>query len=171
MTKSEIAWMMLGVLCIGIFIGVAASCIVVVNSANAEEELTYQCWVLCEPESDVLIRTGAGKRYSVCGSAMCGQLLWTDWKEKNGWLHIVDLKNETGEGWIYEGYVVFEEPDAVDKNMQVTGCRRVACRRWIDGKRKGWAKSGSSVFVYVITSEWAVTNKGYIQSDYLKNIE
>ena len=54
-SRSELAWMIAGVLAIGMFLGVALSCFVVIRAAEAED-IRYPCWALCQPGTEVLIR-------------------------------------------------------------------------------------------------------------------
>ena len=166
--RQDIAWLIIGVLLAGIFIGVCIASIVVINTANAEDGIVYDVWVMCQPDSEVMIRQKPGKQARVIGAAGCGQKLHTDWKERDGWLHLIDLANETGEGWIHMGYVACVEPKAVNDWMTVAHCRRVAARKGIDGKRQAWVKSGKRVFVYMVADVWAVTDKGYIHLEYLE---
>lgn len=170
MTKREWIAHSIGIFIAGIFIGVVLSCIACLGwGADAEaEELTYRCWAMCQPDSEVMIRSAPGKHAEIVGAAGCGQMMWTDWREKGEWLHLVDLSNETGEGWIYIGYVVFEEPERVDREMTIISKGRVACRKWIDGKRNRWAKNGETVEVFWMTREVAVTNRGFIRTEFLK---
>ena len=79
----------------------------------------------------------------------------------------MDVANETGEGWIHGGYVVWQEPRTVNAEMIVTGGRRVACRNSIGGKLVRWAQRGATVTVYLTDGEWAVTDKGYVMLEYL----
>lgn len=166
--KQDIAWLIAGVLAIGIFLGVALCCTVALISEAQAEELTYRCWVMCRPGSEVMVRERPDRSSPCTGAVVCGEELRTDWKEKNGWLHLVGLANETGEGWVHQGYVVFTEPKKVDEEWTVTG-GRVACRKCIEGRRTAWAKSGSRVKVYLVADEWAVTDRGYIMKQYLQS--
>ena len=171
MTKRELAWMIAGVLAIGMFLGVALSCFVAIRAAEAED-MRYPCWALCRPGTDeqpneVLIRAKPEKRAEVVGAVSCGQRMITDGKEKSGWIHVTELANETGDGWISARYVVYCEPRMINAEREIVGGGRVACRKWIDGKRTAWAKSGSRVTVYAVADGWAVTSKGYIQSRYI----
>lgn len=165
--RQDIVWLVIGVFVAGIFMGVVISCAVFANAALAED-LTYDCWTMCQPGSEVMIRAKPSRQAEAVGAAGCGERLRTDWREKDGWLHLVDVSNETGDGWIHMGYVVFQEPRTVGAEMTVAGCRRVACRKSMNGKRTAWAKSGSRVVVYMIADEWAVTDRGYIQAAYLR---
>ena len=165
--KKEVVWLVAGLLAIGMFVGVALACTVMMISSAEAEDLTYPCWIMCKPGSEVMIREKPDKRAGTVGAAASGRRMWTDWQEKNGWLHLVDVNNETGEGWIYEGYIVFTEPREVNAEMTVSGSGRVACRKCISGKLKTWAKVGSTVTVYMTDGEWAVTDRGYIQWEYI----
>jgi hypothetical protein len=172
MTKREIAWLMAGTIAVGIFLGVALSCVIYLSNAAAEDGLVYRCWILCNPEpgNEVMIREAPRKGSAAVGAAACGKQMWTDWREKDGWLHLVDVNNETGEGWVSMAYVVFSEPVTGERKAEVTGCKRVACRQGIDGKRKRWAKRGATVTIYAEADGWAVTDEGYIQTEYLGEV-
>lgn len=167
MNRKERIYYEIGVAAIGIFLGVALFCLQVITGAHAEEVETWNCWVMCQPGSEVLIRDKPKKRAEIVGAAASGSRMRTDYEERNGYLHLVDVNNETGDGWIYAGYIVYEEPDATETEMLIDSRGRVACRRWIGGKRKSWAKPGSSVTVYMTADGWAVTDRGYIRCEYL----
>ena len=90
----------------GVFLGVMLFAIAVLlwSPAAAEES---SCWILCRPGTDgapneVLIRERPQKRAEVVGGVTAGTRVRTDWQEKGGWLHLVDVNNESGEGWISE---------------------------------------------------------------------
>jgi len=172
LTRTELAWMVAGILAIGMFMGVALSCFIYMNSAQAED-MHYYCWVMCRPGtgSEVMIREKPGKDGRIVGAAGCGTKLETDWKEKNGWIHVVELANESGEGWVHEGYVVFREPEMIGEAREIVGGGRVHCRKCVDGKHAAWAKAGSYVMVYAMADGWAVTEKGYIQSRFIGGAE
>lgn len=131
----------------------------------AEEEM--DCWVICQPDGYVNVRKGPGNHREVIGYAVAGMHCRTDGKEKNGYLHIIDASTEYGFGWIHSGYVVFSEPEAMDREMTVKASGRVACRDRIDGKRRGWVRKGDTIRVYWRTRSWAVTENGFIQTKYL----
>lgn len=170
-SRKDLVWLIAGILAIGIFLGVALSCFIVIQAAEAEDGMMYHCWILCKPGTEVMLREKPGKRAEVVGAMGCGQHMLTDGKEKSGYVHLVDVANETGDGWVYAGYVVYTEPEIVNEAREIIGGGRVACRKWIDGKRTAWAKSGSYVQVYATADGWAVTGKGYIQSRYIGGAE
>ena len=92
----------------------------------------------------------------------------TDWKMKDGWLHCVNLPLEMTEGWICAGYMVKDKPEAVNAVCSVMGDGRVALRKEVDGERRAWVKPGKSLKVLWRSSEWSLTNSGYIRSEFLE---
>lgn len=161
-------WMMLGVVAIGVFLGIAAVCCIAIGSiGSAKAEETRDCWVMCRPGSDVMIREKPGKRARAVGAACSGAHYTTDDMEADGWIHLVGVANETGEGWIFGGYIVYREPERVDAERTIRSNGRVALRRWIGGKRTGWIRDGQKVRVYWMTGKVAVTDRGFIAAEYI----
>ena len=137
------------------------------SEAEAEEIEGRQCWVLCKPDGSVVnIRRKPGGE--IFGGAICGSDMLTDEKVSGGYLHVFDLAAEESKGWISTRYIVYDEPEAVHRMMTVHADGRVACRKWIGGKVNSWAYDKETVFVYVISYEWAVTDRGYIRSEFLE---
>lgn len=134
------------------------------------EPITEQVWVLCDPDSYVTLRSGPGKSKADFGGVQCGAELWTDGKTKNGYLHVMEIPAEESEGWIVCRNIVYDRPHEVNAEMEIEAEGRVACRKWIDGKVKGWAYSGDVVTVYWMSASWAVTNRGYIRSKFLSEV-
>ena len=134
-----------------------------VNYAVAEEEY----FILCRPGAEVNIRERAKLRSPIVGCLGFGDRVISDGKEKNGFIHVIDLLAEVSEGWIYKGLLVEDEPVASQGKAQVFNAGRVACRKYADGKRIGWLKDGSEVEVYAISEEWCVTDHGYIKTEFL----
>jgi len=143
--------------------------------ARAEEENELQCWVMCRPAIGdkpgdyVNLRLWASKDTSTCGFLEAGDTFHTDGKTKNGFVHVLDRGD--ADCWIFAGYVVFEEPVVCLENYVCVSKGRVAIRKWIDGPQNPahpWLRSGSEVFVYMISGDWAYTSKGFIQAKYLE---
>lgn len=153
----------------GIFMGVMLFAVMVLlwSPACAEDVTAYRCWAFCEPDSEVMIRARPGKQAPVVGAAGSGEQLWTDWEESGSWIHLVDVSNESGTGWISKEHVVFDEPVRLDLEGVIRGKGRIACRQGIDGKLKRWAKPGQELTVYWFSQEWTLTDLGYIQSQYV----
>lgn len=166
-TRRDEIFFRIGMAAIGVFLGVAFFCLTVIlcSPAMAEESTVY---VICHPDSEVLIREAPGRKKPVVGAAHCGERIWTDWEEENGYLHVIDLNNETGDGWIFASYTAGNEPKVIDAQMTVTGKGRVACRKYPDGKRTRWLKPGDTVTVYRSADGWSITSKGWIRTEYLR---
>ena len=174
LNSKERFWLELGLGAIGAFLGVAIFCLAVLLwSPACAEGMRYSCWAFCQPgtedhPNEVNIRANPGKHSEIVGAVRCGTQLWTDWEERNGWIHLVDVNNETGEGWISEQYIVFDIPYNIDAEGVIKGKGRVACRDGIDGKLIGWASPGDMLKVSWVSNEWAVTDRGYISMDYVE---
>ena len=67
-----------------------------INSVARADVITEEVWVLCEPDGLVNIRSRAGGR--VVADARCGDVMWTDNKSRNGFLHVTELNAEVDEG-------------------------------------------------------------------------
>lgn len=126
-----------------------------------------QCWILCQPDSFVNVRERAKKTSAESGRLECGDTAQTDGAIKNGFLHLNDAPTESGEGWISKGYIVYSEPVKIMKKVNVCSFNRVACWRYIGGKRRCWVTGNDIVMLYYVSEEWSVTNKGYIRTKYL----
>jgi len=123
-------------------------------------------WVFCNDA--LLVREGPKKTFTATGELEPGTQVWTDGKVCNGYCHLVNLANESGDGWVRNIYLTDEEPEKVSAEATVISKGRLAARRTVNGERKAWLKPLSTITVYWITSEWAVTNKGYVMSKYLE---
>lgn len=134
---------------------------------NAEEG-SETVWILCQPDSYVTIRSGPWKKSSEAGRAYAGDDFQTDGRKKGQYLHMVHVPNELGEGWISLQYVTYTQPEIYEQGETFTvNVKKVNCRMCIGGRRRGTMKRGAEVTVYLMSADWAVTNKGYIQSKYL----
>ena len=145
------------------------ACIAGIAAADEYEELD-SVYCLCQPDSWVTIRFSPKKAYNECGGAYLGMEFKTDWKEKNGFLHIYGFF-EAGEGWVAKRYMSIWEPEIYQEGVKTTvAVSKVNCRQTIGGKRRGTLKKGAEVTVWAETPEWCVTNYGYIQTQYLEEI-
>ena len=129
-----------------------------------------EVWVLCQPQSYVSLRCGAGKTKGYIGGASCGSKMLTDGKIKNGFLHVYDLHAEDSSGWISIRYIVYDEPIELMEQMKIVSDGRVAARSWINGKIIKWLKNDDVITVYWASDEWSITNKGYIKSEFIGRI-
>lgn len=139
-----------------------------IRSFASAEPITEQVWVLCEPTGTVNIRRSPGGQ--VFAGATCGAEMWTDNKQRSGFLHVTELAAEEDTGWISCRYIVYDQPVEVNGSMAVTANGRVAARSWIGGRIIRWLQPGDGVFVFWKSEEWSVTDRGYIRSEYLEVI-
>jgi len=141
--------------------------VISMETAVADEPL-YECWVFCNPESEVMIRSKPSRKSEIVGTAVCGNRYRTEWTEKNGYVHVSDVGNESGEGWISARYIAASEPRMTDYTVIVKAKGRVAVREYPDGKRKRWVYPDTELRVYCIADGWAVTEIGYIMTSFLE---
>lgn len=155
-----LAWMIMVAL-------VCGSCLGLALVAMAEEKTT-SAWILCQPDSFVNIRAAGNKKAEIVGRMFCGDEIQIDGKTRAGYAHSQHLPCDNVEGWIHAGYIVFDAPEKVDKPGIIRANGRVACRKTIDGERRCWVVNGSRVMVYWACEDWAVTDKGFIQTKYIE---
>ena len=140
-----------------------------IGTACASDE-PISCWILCKPGAQVNARRTPDRGADVVGFLEVGDEFLTDGTSRNGWIRAIGI-GEYGEAWIYCGYVVTEKPEAVAENFVCVAKTQVAVRRWVNGpqvEKFPWLKNGSNVQVFYIADGWAVTNRGYIRSEWLE---
>ena len=134
--------------------------------STAKAESVTEAYVLCD--DCVNIRREPTKKSTSIGQFECGEKLYLDGKEKNGYLHCTGLRLEEDEGWIYSGYVVYDEPIRTNQSATIISKGRLAARKNVGGKRTRWLRSGASVKVQWWSDDWCLTNCGYVQTRYLE---
>lgn len=125
---------------------------------------TYTVYVLCQPDSFVYVRQFAKRDAQEAGFAYLGDELTTDGTKRNGFLHVSGFE---GGGWIYAGFVTEYPITVIKAETQIDSKGRVACRRYINGTRRKWLKNGQKVLIFAFAQDWAITNQGFIQTQYL----
>ena len=151
---------LMGVLLVLVIIAAA------VIRAEAEDD-SIRAWILCKPSNYTNIRMTPSKRATVVGYLDPCDEIEIDGETENGFVHIT----YPTDGWVYAGYVTTEEPEAVGETYFVAARNRVAARRWIEGPQisgRPWLVNGTELQVFFMTSEWAVTSRGYIRSEWLE---
>ena len=134
------------------------------------EDALVRCWVMCKPGNYVNVRRVPSKSGKEVGYLDAGDWFETDAVSADGFIRCYDI-GEYGEGWVYCGYVVTEEPEVINETYVCCAPKRVACRRWIGGPQVSgcpWLVNLSTVYVYYIADGWACTNLGYIKAEYLE---
>ena len=143
--------------------------VVCFRSIAHADTITEEVWILCEPKGTVNIRKKpAGE---VFGGTTCGNKVWTDNRMSKGFIHVLELAAEEETGWISARYIVYDEPMEVNEVMVVHADGRVAVRKWVNGKIKSWVHNGDRILVYWMSSEWAVTECGYIKTEFLTEVQ
>ena len=149
----------------GLLVWIVIAVMAVLQTAGLAEEDYEERYVLCMDR--VNIRQGPGRNSNEIGWLECGDRVWVDGKKKNGYVHCVGLNIEEGEGWIHKGYLVEDEPVKIGRQATITSRGRLAARKYVDGKRTRWLRAGAKLKVYWWTSEWSLTDCGYVKSMYL----
>lgn len=139
------------------------ACLAAIPAGYADE---VEYYVICNPKSYVCVRNEPKKKAAKSGQFDCGDYVISDGTEKNGYLHI--LGGFEGDGWIYKGNLVADQPVIEKQTMRVNSNWSVICRKSVSGKKVGMLSNGDTVTVYAHSAEWAVTDKGYIRTDFLE---
>ena len=132
------------------------------------EETT--CYVFCDPDSFVTIRSEPKRKSVEVGGATFGSELKTDGKIRNGYLHVYDLAAEEDEGWISTGYVVYDPPRVTDYKALVVSNGKLTARKSIGGKMKKMLRPMTEVKVFCESDEWCLTNYGYVMTYFLETV-
>lgn len=143
-------------------------CFIMASISCFAEEVEY--FTICQPDSFVCVREHAKKASAESGYLMLGDRVVSDGKRKNGFIHVLGI-TEAGEGWVHSGFLIEDEPVVDEVTARIISDGRVACRRSIGGTRRKWLKNGDEVVVYACGSEWSITDKGFIKSEFLERVE
>jgi len=146
-----------------IIAAIVAGVIFLLDSVGLAEDSMY---VMCMDR--VNVRLGASSRSDDVGWLEPGDVVYPDGKKKNGFVHCEIPSLEAGEGWIHKGYLVYEQPEKMNRTGIVSSRSKVQARKNVDGKRTRWLKPGGEVRVYWWTSEWCLTNCGYVKTDFIE---
>ena len=154
------------VLLIAVFVAIIA--LMVYETAYGEDGL----YILCDPRPGrmVNVRSRPTTSARVVAWVECGQYVQTDGQEKRGFVHVVNLPAEEDAGWIFAGYLVDEAPRIRTYTAEVWEGDVVA-RSSVNGRRLRKLREGRTVTVYAQTNRWAVTNRGFIMCDWLKEVD
>ena len=128
------------------------------------------CYVFCDPDSFVTIRSEPKRKSVEVGGATFGSELKTDGKIRNGYIHVYDLAAEEDEGWISTGYVVYDPPRITSYKALVVSNGMLTARKSIGGKMKKMLRPMTEVKVFCESDEWCLTNYGYVMTDYLEAV-
>ena len=140
--------------------------ITILDSFGFAEDLT-EVWIICQPDDYINVRMNPGKKSQIVGYAEVGDSILTDCTKKNGYMKCYGI-GEAGEGWIFAGYVVYDEPVEVNRMACSISKAKLAARKYIGGKVRRWLKNLDEVMVYWMTDEWSVTSSGFVRTEYLE---
>lgn len=127
----------------------------------------HEYFVICNPDSFVNVRDAPKKGSQITGTLWIGDKVTADGHKRNGYQHVTGLTTESGDGWVYGGYLVADQPQVETVKAWVDAKGRVACRRGVNGERTRWLKSGQELTLYASSAEWSVTDKGFVQTEYI----
>jgi len=144
-----------------------------INPAVAEEwdehEEEYEiAYAICAKGDHVNIRRSPGTGQEPSGRLEPGDIVHLDGQKRNGYVHIVGVANEDGEGWVHRGYLVSYPPELVDRDATVVSNGKLAARKNVGGKRTRWLKPGGIVHVWYMAQDWCCTNCGYVMTKHLE---
>ena len=135
--------------------------------AAQAEEATTRAWVMCKPGDWVNVREWGSRSAVSLGRLEAGDDFRVTGRTRDGWAE-AEVSLEESTGWIFAGYIVFEEPVCWGgKAFPIASNGRVACRKHIGGDRVAWVVDGSTVQVFYAADGWAVTNRGWIRSEFI----
>ena len=134
-----------------------------------EHEEEYEiAYAICTKGDVVHIRPFPSTKHDPSGWLEPGDIVYLDGKEKNGFAHCVGLNVEAGEGWVYKGYLVKDQPVYLNQTATVVSNGKLRARKYVNGKRTKWLKPMAKLTVYYWSEDWCSTNCGYVQSKYLE---
>lgn len=155
-------------LLLAVLIVIAVGIGYLLGSGGYAEDVQIPCWVMCK--TYVNIREKPDENSGKIGYLDAGDQFWTDAESKNGFIRSYGVGD--GAGWVYCGYVVTEKPEMIGERYVCVANRQVACRKWIHGPqiegRGAWLRNGQTCQVICIADGWALTNRGYIQTEWLE---
>lgn len=135
----------------------------------ADESDEYiEGYIICKPNDYINMRENPTKQSNVIGYLYAGYRVYLDGKQKNGFMHCVNVGLEMNEGWVHKGYIVYDEPEFINQKATVISAGRLAVRNCVNGKRIRWLKPYTSVKVYYMSADWSITNYGFVKSEYLE---
>lgn len=139
--------------------------------STAAAEKPTEAWVMCQPDSQVNVRANPKNGSEVVAYAFPGDRIELSGKKKGRWYHCF-ISCEAGEGWIRSDFLSFYEPEIYpDGKVFVTTHGKLYARRSIGGTKRMTLKKGVKVTVYMMAAEWSVTDKGYIMTEFLEEVE
>lgn len=134
--------------------------------SDAKSEKRYEeMYVICDDY--VNVRMTPNKKMEPIGRFESGDAVLTDGIKKNGYVHVVDLSFECCEGWVNEGFLIYDQPEKMNRTATIVSKGRLAARKYVNGRRVRWLQPQATVKVYYWSDSWALTDCGYVQAQFL----
>lgn len=135
-------------------------------------EVPEEAWVMCQPNSEVVVRRSANKHSDEVARVFPGDRVVLTGQKIGRWYEI-SMVCETGGGWVRGDFLSFSEPEVFEGGKKfVTTRGNLKARFSIRGNvRRKFKKKGVEVKVYLMADEWSVTSQGYIMTKYLEAVE
>lgn len=150
-------------------VGILMVLLLVAGTAVAEK--VTEAWVMCNPASEVNLRSRANKHSDVVARLCAGERLTLTGRKIGRWYQ-VRYPCEAGEGWVRGDYLSMTEPKMFPEGeLYETTHGSLYARYSIRGNKCAKLKKGVIVKVYLMAEEWSVTSRGYIMTKYLTEVE
>ena len=147
-----------------------AAVMLMIRVALADEPVTMWC---ISSDSYVNVREAPSTKSKVGGRLDFGDAVEVTGSERDGsgtlWYRVNGI-TEQGYGWVCSNYLIDSEPAKTAKKATVCASGRVAVYKRVNGARKTWAKAGSTVEVSIESTEWCLTDRGWIRTEYLEEV-
>lgn len=164
-TKFKIIAIMIGIL-------LAIDIVLCIAFPADAEDIQPNAWILRRQTTDnVVIQKKPGSQpyeywRQVDNDPACGSALYLTGETHGKWLKCICLYlPEAPEGWIHEGFVVYDEPHPC--GMVATVTRKVTAKESIGGRDAWECMVGDRVKVLYSSGEWSTTIWGFVPTDAL----
>lgn len=151
--------------------GILAAIDFLTSTVKAEKADHETAYAICMNGDVVNVRSGPKNSAEWIGWLEPGDEVTLDGRKRNGFVHCINMNTESGDGWVFAGYMTYSRPELADCEATVVSNGRVAARKYVAGKRTKWLKNGQTVHIYYMSDDWCSTNLGYIQTEFLQTEE
>ena len=150
-----------------LIIGIIVTIICGLQSIGVAETTTF--YALCRPGDYVHARKLPSRNSTSLGRFETGDEIQTDGKTKDGFVHVVNAPFEEKECWVHCGYIVFDRPEKMFGRTATVVCNgNLLVRQCVDGKVVKKLKNGTELQIFYWSGEWAVTNRGYVRTEFIE---
>ena len=148
-------------------ISIVVALLLAVGIALAEPP--EEAWVMCQPDSEVIIRETPSRHAKEAGRLWPGERVELTGNKRGRWYEIF-AHTEVETGWVRGDFLSFFEPMAFPGGKLFTTTKGNLITRMSMGGdvRNRFKRKGVIVRVYMMAEEWSVTNYGYIKTRYLE---